>query len=38
MGTLNWDSGFSVIRQMAENGSNSLFTSLMDAWFYIKMR
>ena len=33
MGTLHWDSGFSVLPQMAENGSISLFTWLLDAWF-----
>ena len=30
----NWDSGFSVLPQMAQNGSNSLFTWLMDTWFW----
>lgn len=32
MGTLNQDSGFSVLAQMAENASNSTFSWLAEAW------
>ena len=32
MGTLNQDSGFPVLAQMAENGSNRMFSWLMEAW------